>query len=170
MTKSSFICLLVLALGISSCTEPAAPPALTRSEVIQAIQDQLPQPVLMRDNLPKERNNHRLDSLAWNALGMQDFAPYSVHSGFFALGKILDLPGDFTSLLLYEEQAYYQKAWIVNYSPSGDILDYRMVYFQEVEGSANHHSYLRDNILELERAEVFSLKYRLLPSGHFLPY
>jgi hypothetical protein len=168
--KFNPLILLLLVFGLSSCEDTEStstkPTSLT---VIKSANYPLPQPVLMRDNLPNERGNNRVDSLQWQLLSMQGLSPFSTESGYFILGKIKDTPGEFTSILLYEENPGYTRAWMANYNQTGAILDYRLVYYQRSDGKVTHSGYLEDNVLEIKKTTTNIIKYQLLPSGQFVP-
>jgi len=162
-----FFALLLFTVACSEGNEENKKPSTL--SIIAEVNYPLPQPVLLRDNLPNERGNHRLDSLKWQLLSMQGLVPYSANSGFFILGKIQDTPGDFSSLVLYEENPSYNRAWIANYNSTGAILDYRLVFMQRSDGKVSQSGYLDENVLEIKKAATNIVHYRLLPSGQFLP-
>lgn len=166
--KYSLFLLLLLLLGACAESEEGTTKPSTLS-IIKNVNYPLPQPVLLRDNLPNERGNQRLDSLKWQLLSMQGLVPYSTDSGFFILGKVKDTPGDFTSLVLYEESPSYSRAWIANYNSTGAILDYRLVFYQRADGKVSQSGYLKDNVLEIKKTTTNILNYQLLPSGQFRP-
>lgn len=168
--RNFFPLLLLLSCLLVACTEGAPDsPKPTTLSVIKGVNYPLPQPVLLHDNLPSERGNYRLDSLKWQLLSMQGLVPYSPDSGFFILGTIADTPGKFTSLVLYEESASYNRAWMVNYNSTGAILDYRLVFQQRADGKVSQSAYLKDNVLEIKKATTNTINYQLLPSGQFSP-
>lgn len=165
---SQFLFLIIFFFALTGCADsPRDSSAPSTLQILEEVNYWLPQPVLMRDNLPNERGNHRLDSLQWQLLSMQGLVPYSPHSGFFILGKIENTPGTYTSLLLYEENAANYRAWIANYNSTGAILDYRLVFHQKADGKVSQSAYLEDNVLEIKKATSHKIYYRLLPSGQF---
>jgi hypothetical protein len=168
--RKTYALLLLLSYLLIACSDGASDEAKpTTLSVIKGVNYALPQPVLLHDNLPSERGNYRLDSLKWQLLSMQGLVPYSANSGFFILGTITNTPGKFTSLVLYEENPSYNRAWIANYNATGAILDYRLVFQQRADGKVSQSGYLKDNVLEIKKTTTNTTNYQLLPSGQFSP-
>lgn len=167
--KTNYLILFLFASLMTACEESTDTASRPDSlAVINSANYPLHQPVLLRDNLPNERGNNRLDSLKWQALNMQGLSPFTSNSGFFLLGKIMETPGDFTSILLYEENPGFNRAWIANYGPKGKLLDYRLVFYQNTDGKMSQSGYLQDNVLEIKKATTNTINYQLLPSGQFV--